>query len=126
MINAGVNQISAVLRLPYGAFKEQSPPGIPEARSFLESVMKEVIAVAAAEGIQLGRADIENWYKTVDALNNGGYTSMCQDVLAGRKTEVELFASVVMDYGKKHNIPTPVNETLFRELRIIEQTYDLL
>jgi ketopantoate reductase len=28
-----------------------------------------------------------------------------------------------MDYGKKHGIATPVNETLYRALRAIEQTY---
>jgi 2-dehydropantoate 2-reductase len=48
---------------------------------------------------------------------------MCQDVLAGRKTEVDMFACVVMDYGKKHGIPTPVNKTLYNALRAIEQTY---
>ncbi|MDR1933328.1 MAG: 2-dehydropantoate 2-reductase [Spirochaetales bacterium] len=123
MVNVGVNQVSAVLRLSYGAFKRLSPPGIPEARELLESAMAEVIAIAAAEGISLGQADIAGWYETVEALGDKGYTSMCQDVLAGRKTEVEMFARVVMEYGKKHGVPTPVNEILYRELRAIEQAY---
>jgi 2-dehydropantoate 2-reductase len=47
---------------------------------------------------------------------------MCQDVLAKRKTEVEMFALTVMELGRKFNVPTPVNELLYLELRAIEKT----
>jgi 2-dehydropantoate 2-reductase len=119
MINVGINQTSALLRLPYGAFKRNS--ALPEARELLESAMREVIAVAAAEGISLDEKDIDNWYDTVETLSDSSYTSMAQDVRGGRKTEVELFSLVMMEYGKKHRIPTPVNETLYRALRAIEK-----
>jgi 2-dehydropantoate 2-reductase len=125
MINAGANQTSALLRLSYRAFKKQSPFVIREAVEILESAMKEVIAVAAAEGISLGEKDIEKWLDNVNLLSDDGYTSMAQDVLAGRKTEVELFGLTVMEYGKKHGIPTPVNEMLYRALRAVEQSYTL-
>jgi 2-dehydropantoate 2-reductase len=123
MVNAGANQTSALLRLPYRAFKKQSPFAIREAGEILESAMREVIAVAAAEGISLGQEDIEKWLANVELLSDDGYTSMAQDVLAGRKTEAELFGLTVMEYGKKHGVPTPVNETLYRALRAIEQSY---
>jgi 2-dehydropantoate 2-reductase len=123
MVNVGVNQTSALLRLPYRAFKQKSPFVIREACEILESAMNEVAAVAAAEGISLGKADIEKWFGNVDLLGDDGYTSMAQDVLAGRKTEAELFGLTVMEYGKKHGIPTPVNETLYRALRAVEQSY---
>jgi 2-dehydropantoate 2-reductase len=123
MVNVGANQTSALLRLPYRAFKQKSPFVIREACEILESAMKEVIAVAAAEGISLGKKDIEKWLDNVNLLSDDSYTSMAQDVLAGRKTEVELFGLTVMEYGKKHGIPTPVNETLYRALRTIEQSY---
>jgi 2-dehydropantoate 2-reductase len=126
MANVGANQVSALLRLPYGPLKKDSPLFIPEAQALLESAMREVIAIANAEGISLNDGDIENWNRTVATLNDAGYTSMCQDVLAGRKTEVELFALTVMEYGKKHRVATPVNEALYRALRTIEQTYNLL
>jgi 2-dehydropantoate 2-reductase len=124
MINVGVNQITAAFRLPYLAIQKNGNPGeIAEARQLMERAMREVIAAANVEGIDLGEKDIENWYQTVNRLNPAGYTSMCQDVLAGRKTEVELFALTMMELGKKHNIPMPVNETLYQALRTIEQTY---
>jgi 2-dehydropantoate 2-reductase len=123
MVNVGANQSSALLRLPYRAFKKHSPFVVREAVEILESAMREVIAVAAAEGISLGEADIEKWLANVELLSDDGYTSMAQDVLAGRKTEAELFGLTVIEYGKKHRIPTPVNETLYRALRAIEQSY---
>ncbi|MDR1506980.1 MAG: ketopantoate reductase family protein [Treponema sp.] len=126
MVNVGVNQTSALLRLPYGAFKRKSPHTIREAGEILESAMREVIAVAAAEGICLEEKDIDRWLDSADSLSDNGYTSMAQDVLAGRKTEVEIFGLTVMEYGKKYGIPTPVNETLYRALRAVEQTKNVL
>lgn len=124
MINVGVNQTTAALRLPYGAIQNKGGPGeIEEARLLAEKAMKEVISIANAEGIDLNEGDINNWYKTVNTLNPSGYTSMAQDVLAGRKTEVEMFGLAMTELGKKHRIPVPVNETLYLQLRTIEQTY---
>jgi 2-dehydropantoate 2-reductase len=119
MVNVGVNQTSALFRLPYGAFK-QGPHVRPEAREFLESAMNEVILISQAEGINLDKSDIEKWYASMVSMGDTSYTSMCQDVLAGRKTEVELFGLTVMEYGRKHKIPTPVNELLYRAIRAIE------
>ncbi|MDR0876485.1 MAG: ketopantoate reductase family protein [Treponema sp.] len=123
MINVGVNQTSALLRLPYSAFKKGLPAAVPEAMDMLESAMREVIAISEAEGINLNSGDIEQWYKTVTLLDDAGSTSMCQDVLACRKTEVEIFGRTVMEYGKKHGIPTPVNEALYKAIRAMEQDY---
>jgi len=121
MINVGTNQVSAVLRLPYAAFQTLGGPGeIPEARTLAIQAMHEVIAVANAQGIDLGPADVDAWTRTVNQLSPAGYTSMCQDVLARRKTEVELFALTMMDLGKKLSVPVPVNATLYLLLRSLE------
>ncbi|MDR0642031.1 MAG: ketopantoate reductase family protein [Treponema sp.] len=123
MINVGLNQVSALLMIPYGPFKRDSPTGIREVLELTESAMEEAIAVANAEGVDLGAGDIEKFYQSTAKLDDRGFTSMCQDVRARRKTEVELFGLTVMDYGKKHRIPTPVNEVLYRAIRVIEQNY---
>jgi len=88
--------------------------------------VREVVAVANAEGIDLGEEDVKSWVNTVSVLNPAGFTSMCQDVLAKRKTEVEMFSLTVTELGKKHGIPVPVNETLYRQLRAIEKSYHLV
>jgi 2-dehydropantoate 2-reductase len=118
MLNVGVNQITAISRKPYRIL--QSAGCVPEAMQLLDDAMREVISVAAAEGITLTETDIDSVHRTMDILGDEGKTSMCQDVEAGRKTEVELFSGTVMDLGKKHNIPVPVNTVLYQLLKTIE------
>jgi 2-dehydropantoate 2-reductase len=118
MINVGINQLSAVLRAPYGIFQR-----LEEAREAMEAPMREVIALSHAAGIGLENSDLHRWHETLSALHPGGLTSMCQDVLAKRKTEVEMFAGTVVALGKKHGVPTPANEMLFDLLRVIESSY---
>jgi 2-dehydropantoate 2-reductase len=123
MLNVGINQVSALLGLPYGPFKRDSPRRIPEVLELTESAMGELIPIAKAEGIDLGAGDIEKVHQSLVKLDDRGFTSMCQDLRARRKTEVELFGLTVMEYGKKHRIPTPVNEVLYRAIRGLEQSY---
>ncbi|MDR2343053.1 MAG: ketopantoate reductase family protein [Spirochaetaceae bacterium] len=121
MINTGANQVSALLRLPYAAFKRKSPRRIPEAQVLLEKAMREVIAVANARGIGLNDTDIENFFALLEGLSDDGFTSMCQDVLAGRKTEVELFGPEICRLGRKYGVPTPVNELLALAVSALEK-----
>jgi 2-dehydropantoate 2-reductase len=121
MINVGANQITAVLRLPYKTIMNKGGSDeISEAKLLLEKTMREVIAIANAEGIDLNEGDIESAYTTINKLNPEGFTSMCQDVMAGRKTEVEMFSLALMELAKKHNISVPANEMLYLQLRTIE------
>ena len=122
MINVGANQTTAVLKLPYEAIQNKGGTGeIREAQILFEKTMYEVIAVANAEGIDLNESDIESVYKIMNSLSPSSYTSMCQDVLAGRKTEVEMFSLALMELAKKHGISVPVNEVLYLQLRTIEK-----
>jgi 2-dehydropantoate 2-reductase len=115
MVNVGANQASAVLRANYGTLRSS-----PEARGLMESAMREVIALAAAMKVDLSDKDIGDWYKVLEGLNPEGKTSMFQDVEAGRKTEVEMFAGTVIELGKRYGVATPVNQRLFDELKRIE------
>ena len=115
MINVGVNQVSAVLGAPYRAFQS---PGSP-AREAMLAAQAEVIAVAAAEGVRLTEVDVANWLEVLSALGPDNYTSMAQDALAGRATEVDIFAGRVCELGLAHAIPTPVN-ALLRQLLVAQ------
>jgi 2-dehydropantoate 2-reductase len=121
MMNVGINQVTAILRRPYRVLKTATR--VPEAAALFEAAMREVIAVARAESIVLGEEDIAEIYRTVDTLADEGKTSMCQDVEAGRKTEVELFSGTVLELAARHGIPAPVNELLWKLLRAIESSY---
>ena len=50
-----------------------------------------------------------------------GKTSMLQDVLAGRKTEVEIFAGEIIRLGKLYEILTPCNQVLYDLIKIVEE-----
>jgi 2-dehydropantoate 2-reductase len=115
MVNVGMNAPSAVMAAPYGVFQSSK-----EAQSLMEALMREAVQVAQLEGINLGEADISEWYTFLNALSPDGKTSMLQDVEAGRKTEMEIFGGKVVELGQKHGIATPVNETLVWIIRVLE------
>lgn len=115
MINVGINQASAVLRSPYVVFQNSG-----QARELMESAMWEVIQLAQKAGVNLSEDDIRGFEPVLARLNPQGKTSMLQDVEAGRKTEVEMFAGRVIALGKYYNVPVPVNQMLFDQIRAIE------
>lgn len=116
MINVGINQTSAIFKAPYGVFQK-----IPEAYRIVEEAMYEVVVLSEKAGIYLTKEDIKKFWPILNNLSPHGKTSMLQDVEAGRKTEVENFAGVVVKLGEKYNVPTPVNKQLLSQIRIIEQ-----
>jgi 2-dehydropantoate 2-reductase len=118
MINVGINQASAALRAPYSVFQTSR-----EARKLMESAMQEVITLAGKEGVLLSEKDLEAWHTVLSNLNPQGKTSMLQDVEAGRKTEVDAFAGKVIELGKRHRVPTPINQRLFDMIKEIEASY---
>jgi 2-dehydropantoate 2-reductase len=115
MLNVGINQWSAVLGARYGVFHRQGA-----ARDLMRDTMAEVLAVARARGVALSQEDLEGWFAVVGTLGAEGKTSMLQDVEAGRKTEVEMFAGRVVEMGEAAGIPTPLNRALLRAINAIE------
>jgi 2-dehydropantoate 2-reductase len=114
MLNVGVNQVSAMLRAPYGAFS------VPHVQALVRRAAHEVIAICEREGVSLGPEDIERIFPILAGLSPQGKTSMLQDVEAGRKTEVESFAGAVSEMGRRHGVPTPVNDLLGEMIRAME------
>jgi 2-dehydropantoate 2-reductase len=115
MLNVGVNQVSAVLRAPYGAF------ALAEVQDLTRRAALEVVALSAREGVALAPADADGIFPILATLAPDGKTSMLQDVEAGRKTEVEIFAGAVVERGRRHGVATPVNEVLLGLIGAIER-----
>ncbi len=76
--------------------------------------------LSAKTGVHLTEEDIDQASKVLSNINPLGKTSMLQDIEAGRKTEVEMFAGKVIELGRKLNVPTPVNQQFFDAIRKIE------
>ena len=115
MVNVGVNQASAVLRAPYGVFQRSAA-----ARAVLTELMEEVIALAGPAAVDLTAADLAEWERVLYRLAPEAKTSMLQDVEAGRKTEVEIFAGRVVALGRQYGVPTPANRLMLNLIRTIE------
>lgn len=80
------------------------------------------MAIAVKKGINLTDEDLGAWRTVLMGLDPAGKTSMLQDVEAGRKTEVEIFSGKVIRLGREHQVPTPVNEHLYRTISTMEAT----
>ncbi|MBN1122240.1 MAG: ketopantoate reductase family protein [Anaerolineae bacterium] len=115
MINVGMNQLTGALGAPYGVVQTS-----PDAQALMEALMGEVIALAQAVGVDLSEQDIQNWYPVMNSLSPDGKTSLLQDIEAGRKTEVGIFGGKVLELGREYGIDTPVNETFYRIVRVLE------
>jgi len=82
--------------------------GVPE---LSDNLLGECIAVAKAEGYEWDEGFYERCRKFV--RDAGAHKpSMLVDVEAGRKTEIDLICGKMVEYGRKHGIPTPHNETI--------------
>ena len=119
MLNDGINQTCMAYGGTYGSATEQ---GSEQRRCFV-SAMRETLAVANAEGIELAEADLTQMVHLIEGLDPAGMPSMAQDRIAQRKTEVEEFAGTVCRLAAKHGIQVPQNEWLFSRIREIEASW---
>lgn len=118
MLNVGVNQVSALTEAAFGLFAQ-----IPEINELMRELMNEVLLIAKAEQIPLTEADREELIAFVAKYPEDKQTSMLQDVLGKRKTEIDYFAGDVIRYGEKHGIATPTNRALYLAISAKEKVY---
>lgn len=111
---------SAVLRRAVGDVWAQ-----PEARALVRDMFDEVVAVSVAEGVVL---DVDAaWRHAVHTYEGTGahLTSMCTDIVTGRRTEIDAMAGEVARRGHEHGIAVPIHDTVVRMIRVLERTYDV-
>ena len=118
MRNVGMNQLSAITGAPYGGFIN-----IPELTKALREVMEEVMAIAQKKGIDITEKDIDESVEVISGSDPLGKTSMLQDIEAKRKSEVDSFSKVVIEEGKKVEVPTPWNDRIYLLIKTKEKLY---
>lgn len=114
MLNVSSNQSSAILRLTFGQMQDSE-----KFQTMLKKIMQEVQQVAKAEGVKNTEIMIDEAISAFYKMIPEGKTSMFQDVEAGRKTEVEMFAGTMIELGKKYGIQTPYNQVMKDMLEVI-------
>jgi 2-dehydropantoate 2-reductase len=66
----------------------------------------------------LNRDIAERMDNRVSSYTN--FSSMYQDIIKGKKTEIDFLNGRIVDLGKKHRVPTPFNETLVSFIKFLE------
>ena len=116
VINVGINPLTALLRVPNGALLQ-----LPEAWEVAAAAAAEAQAVAQASGYNLSGAPAAR-LRQVCANTATNRSSMLQDILAGRPTEIEALNAQVAARGRALGLPTPVNDLLTLLLRAAAQS----
>ena len=112
IFNCVINPTTALLESEVGAIVD------PQLNSLKQQIIGECVAVAQADGVTLD----EDFVATIDRLFAGARTiaSMRQDLMKGRKTEIDHMNGAVADLGAKYGIPCPVNAALATMIRYLE------
>ncbi|MGN0709452.1 MAG: ketopantoate reductase family protein, partial [Anaerovoracaceae bacterium] len=119
MLNVGCNQVCMVYGVGYAdAIRVGGEPCM-----VLVAAMREVKEIAARKGIKLTEDDINKVIEMLAGLDPDATPSMGQDRIAGKPSEVDMFAGTVISMGKEYGIMTPANEFLMRRVREIEAEY---
>lgn len=117
LVNAGVNPLTALTGLRNGQLINHG-----ESLEIMDAIVKEGVQVAKANGIKLSYEDSENC-KNVCRATADNISSMLADVINKRKTEIININGIIVDLGKKYDIPTPYNEMMTKLIILKELSY---
>ena len=113
VVNCVVNPLSALLRVRNCELISDS------LKTVRHEIARECVEVGKAEGITFPKGLEEEVDEKISSYTN--FSSMYQDVMKGKKTEIEFLNGKVVKLGRKHNIPTQVNETLVCLIKWLEE-----
>jgi len=114
ILNSALSPVCAITRLTMKDVMD-SPQGI----GMVTALIDESIHVAKAAGIDFGETFRDSCLKY---LKGGGYhrPSMLVDLEKGLPTEIDYLNGKVVEYGRKHGLPTPVNESITALVHLLE------
>jgi 2-dehydropantoate 2-reductase len=117
--NCALNAISALGRARYGQIAASE-----DARKVVEIAVNEVLAVAAAArihlpGVETPQAGLAGALKIAtqmaDAISSTG-----QDLMRGKRTEIDSLNGYIARKGAELGVPTPVNHALYSLVKLAE------
>jgi len=112
VVNCVVNPLTATLRVRNNEIMVDS------LRAIRHKLMQECIAVGQAEGVHF-ELDLEDRIEQRIARYSN-YSSMYQDIIKGKRTEIDFLNVKILELGRTHSIETPVNETMVGLIRFLE------
>jgi 2-dehydropantoate 2-reductase len=116
VINAAINPLTALTGLHNGELLDD-----PDLRATLRVVAEEAQAVAQAEGAAPFRGDGPEVVEGVCRLTAGNRSSMLQDILAGRPTEIDQIVGEIVRRAAMRAVPVPMCRALLALVRAVQR-----
>jgi 2-dehydropantoate 2-reductase len=105
--------INALTRTPLGRYRAD-----PDTWALAEASVRETEAVGRAEGVALPPDAALRALATIRSMPDHHMSSMGNDLLRGNRLELPWLAGKVVALGRRHGIPTPVNEFVYTALKL--------
>jgi 2-dehydropantoate 2-reductase len=117
--NCALNAVSALGRAKYGQIAANA-----DARKVVESTVHEVLAVARAAnvhppGLEDPRAAFAGALKVASQMSEA-LSSTAQDMLRGKRTEIDSLNGYISRRGAALGVPTPINHALYTLVKLAE------
>jgi 2-dehydropantoate 2-reductase len=114
IFNCVINPTTSLLRSEVGGIVN------PKLNSLKRQIIDECLAVATADGVTFD----EDFVALIDRVFAGARTiaSMQQDLMKGRKTEIDHMNGAVVRLGERFGIPCPVNAAMTTMIRYLESS----
>jgi 2-dehydropantoate 2-reductase len=87
--------------------------------SIRHGIVSECIAVGKTAGMRFPSGLAERIDEEIEKYSN--FSSMCQDVMKGRKTEIDFLNGKIVELARREHVPTPLNETLVCMVKFLEE-----
>jgi 2-dehydropantoate 2-reductase len=117
IINCAYNAMSGLTRSRYGPMASN-----PWGREVMRHVVEEAAAVARAAGVRLPDIDlVEVTWKLAGSMP-GTISSTAQDLLRGKRTEIDALNGHVARRAAELGVAAPVNQTLHALVKLLEET----
>ncbi len=105
---ASFSAMGAATRVPIGEMMACEPT-----RQTFAASMREIKAVAKAQGVALDDDIVESTIAYCDGLEPGITSSMQRDIMAGYPSELEAQVGYIVHKGAELGVPVPVNTFLY-------------
>ena len=111
IINAAINPVTAIYKVPNGEVLTEP------LRSQSLALLHEALEVARAEGYRFAEHEMEEEFFRVLEKTSTNFSSMYQDVLRNKRTEIDAISGQILTLGSKHSMKLPRTERVVKKVK---------
>ena len=98
-------------------------PRLESVLSTQSELIKEVISVAKADGVNLSESLLLDAVAQIPKTMGSQKSSTAQDMARLKPSEIDHLNGFIVRRGKELGIPTPINQTLYALVKLVESKY---